>query len=198
MFLLRGGEWLAHNGRGYDTAKVILGSGIRARKEGRPHDLAKADEVSVEVRASKIDRYNTGTWRNHYASHKLVCPVRALDELQNQHPERFGKGSEALLPLFRKADGSPLWSNVVKHLLETAAGDEGLPTARFGTHSLRIGGATALLHAGVHIDIIKRWGRWVSDSFQRYLWEAEEDAKDLATKMASDKTTLSATRQTNQ
>jgi len=99
--------------------------------------------------------------------------------------------------LFRKADGSPLWSNVVKHLLETAAGDEGLPTARFGTHSLRMGGATALLHAGVHIDIIKRWGRWVSDSFQRYLWEAEEDAKDLATKMACDKTTLSATRQTN-
>ena len=29
MFLLRVGEWLAHDGRGYDTAKTILGVGIR-------------------------------------------------------------------------------------------------------------------------------------------------------------------------
>jgi len=100
-----------------------------------------------------------------------------------------------MLPLFRKSDGTPIWADTVKHLLEKAAEEEGLPTARYGTHSLRIGGATALLHAGVHIDIIKRWGRWVSDSFQRYLWEAEEDAKDLSNMMASDTSTLAVTRQ---
>ena len=32
MFLLRGGEWLAHNGRGYDTSNVILGNGVMMRK----------------------------------------------------------------------------------------------------------------------------------------------------------------------
>ena len=29
LFLLRGGEWLAHDGRGYDSAKVLLGAGVR-------------------------------------------------------------------------------------------------------------------------------------------------------------------------
>ena len=66
---------------------------------------------------------------------------------------------------------------------------------RMGTHSLRIGGACALLHGKVPIELIKRMGRWVSDSFQRYLWEANEDAKDLARIMASDTSTLAVTRQ---
>ena len=38
-------------------------------------------------------------------------------------------------------------------------------------------------------------GRWVSDSFQRYLWEANEDTRDLATRMVQDTSTLPITRQ---
>ena len=87
-----------------------------------------------------------------------------------------------------------MWRSQVQVLIDTAAAQEGLPPKRFGTHSLRIGGATALLHAGVPVEIIKRWGRWVSDSFQRYLWDANEDAKGLSKKMAEDKSTLSNTR----
>ena len=58
-----------------------------------------------------------------------------------------------------------------------------------GTHSLRIGGASALLHAGEHIETIKRIGRWVSDAFQRYLWEANEDTIGLSRKMARRRST---------
>jgi hypothetical protein len=79
-------------------------------------------------------------------------------------------------------------------LVDWAAEAEGLPPARFGSHSFRIGGATALLHAGVQVEVIKRWGRWVSDSFQRYLWDANEDARGLSTRMAQDKSNLSNTR----
>ena len=83
----------------------------------------------------------------------------------------------------------------VKELLSRAALAEGLPLDRMGTHSLRIGGASALLHAGVHIEIIKRIGKWVPDAFQRYLWEANEDTKDLSQRMARDTSTLAVTRQ---
>ena len=121
--------------------------------------------------------------------------MQALADLQKQHPERFGSGSEVLKPLFRRACGAPILASQVKTLLNGAAKMEDLPVDRFGSHSLRIGGAPALLHGGVSIEIIKRWGRWVSDSFQRYLWESNEDAKDLARLMASDTTTLAATRQ---
>ena len=124
-----------------------------------------------------------------------MCPVEALSELQKQHPERFGSGSEALKPLFRRKSGAPILASQVKTLLELAAEAVGLPADRYGSHSLRIGGASALLHGGVSIEIIKRWGRWVSDSFQRYLWESNEDARDLSRVMASDTTTLAVTRQ---
>ena len=43
--------------------------------------------------------------------------------------------------------------------------------------------------------MIKRWGRWLSDSFQRYLWDANEDAKGLSSKMARDTSTLVLSRE---
>ena len=49
--------------------------------------------------------------------------------------------------------------------------EEGFPSERYGSHSLRVGGATALYHAGVPVEVIKRYGRWVSDCFQGYLWD---------------------------
>ena len=43
-------------------------------------------------------------------------------------------------------------------------------------------------------EIIKRYGRWVSDSFQGYLWESNEDSRDLARKMAAQSSGLMATK----
>ena len=197
MFLLRGGEWLCHDGKGYDLSKVILGSGVRLHdKTGKlTRSFAEAMELSLEIRASKIDQYNTGVWFNHFRSGERICPVEAMHRLFVRHPERFHGGADSLLPLFRLSNGQPLWASQITVLLETAAIEEGLPSARFGTHSMRIGGATALLHAGVPIELIKRMGRWVSDSFQRYLWEAAEGTEGLSKKMASTSATLSVTRQ---
>ena len=39
-----------------------------------------------------------------------------------------------------------------------------------GNQSLRAGGATAMWQTGYEVEIIKRWGRWESASFQGYLW----------------------------
>ena len=166
------------------------------RKGARVSHLSQAEEVSIELRASKVDQYNSGTWRNHHRSEdSWLCPVAALTALQNAHPERFEGGSEILKPLFRRSKGEPILASQIKTLLGKAAELEGMPVDRMGTHSLRIGGASALLHAKVPIETIKRMGRWVSDSFQRYLWEANEDTRGLSTLMARDRSTLAATRQ---
>ena len=74
--------------------------------------------------------------------------------------------------------------------MERAAVAEGLPASRFRSHSLRIGGATALYHIYHDVEIIKRYGRWTSNAFHAYLWEANETAKGVAAKMAGDKTTI--------
>ena len=60
-------------------------------------------------------------------------------------------------------------------VLQKAAKAEGLPADRFMSHSLRIGGASAL---------VKRVGRWSSSAAQRYLYDSGEVLKHLSGKMA--------------
>jgi hypothetical protein len=79
-------------------------------------------------------------------------------------------------------------------VIQAAAVVAKVPKERFATHSLRIGGASALLHAGFSVEMIQRWGRWASNAFQAYLWGSSEDARGVATKMASDTTSLTVTR----
>ena len=52
-------------------------------------------------------------------------------------------------------------------------------------HSLRFGGASALWAAYRDSAVVKRWGRWASEAFQGYLWEARGNAAGVATAMAS-------------
>ena len=39
-----------------------------------------------------------------------------------------------------------------------------------GTHSLRIGGASALWNTFRDTALVQRWGRWTSSAFQSYFW----------------------------
>jgi len=52
--------------------------------------------------------------------------------------------------------------------------------ARFGAHSLRIGGATAALAAGVHPTLIRIAGRWSSDVWEIYARLTQEAACDIS------------------
>ena len=115
---------------------------------------------------------------------------RALAELQRQCPERFGNGAEAHKPLFRRGDGGPILASQIRTLLEVAGEWEGMPADRFGTHSLRIGGATALYHTVQDLERVKRFGRWKSDAFHGYLWESHEPQRGLSKGMVLDESSL--------
>ena len=71
-----------------------------------------------------------------------------------------------------------------------AAEAKGLPSARFKSHSLRIGGASAIYHATGDTEIVKRYGRWTSSALHRYLWDSDEQHKQLAAKMAESVATV--------
>ena len=45
----------------------------------------------------------------------------------------------------------------------------GEPPEQFGTHSLRIGGATALFASGADPTVIRTMGRWSSDIYKLYV-----------------------------
>ncbi|CAK0889362.1 unnamed protein product [Prorocentrum cordatum] len=58
------------------------------------------------------------------------------------------------------------------------------------SHSLRIGGATAMYHVTEDLSRVRRFGRWQSDAFHGYLWDSHEPMKGISGKMARGNSSL--------
>jgi len=101
FFLLRSGEYVANPGQPWQLHRVVRGGDVFPRKGGEAvQRFEAADEVVLNLTESKTDQYNAGHIRNHYRAHPaVVCPVVAMEKMQEMFPERFS--SEASLPLFR-------------------------------------------------------------------------------------------------
>ena len=114
---------------------------------------------------------------------RFLDPVRALKELFKKDP--VPEGAWATTPLFRGLDGAAFSTarvrGVVKWLVEMDGGDSAL----YGAHSLRIGGATAALAAGVPALVIKAMGRWGSDIFEIYAHLSDVAARDFGRKITN-------------
>ena len=72
---------------------------------------------------------------------------------------------------------SPLFNANIRERLTSmtkqTASENNVNGKRIGTHSLRSGGANAMFVAGYDAEVIKRWGRWRSDTFAFYMWNDE-------------------------
>lgn len=175
FFLLRASEYLVQANRSWSTKRVLKGCEVEGRAHNQTCRIQNAQEVVIYLAGSKTDQYNQGTIRNHYRSGDFcLCPVRALGEMERHYPERF-RGAEAEEPLFRFD---------IHGLVQLAAVADGQQGARFGSHSLRIGGATALYQSTKDLEQVKRFGRWTSDAFHGYLWENHERQRGLSSRMA--------------
>ena len=171
--MLRAGEYVQHPGKPWDYNKVICGVDVEFRVKGRVcKDDEEPDEMTLRIRGSKVDQLNVGQVRNHYATDEELCVVKAMWQMRKKLPHRFGKGSEALLPLFRWSTGEPITRTEIVSWLTKAALSQGVPPERVASHSLRIGGATALYHTCGDLGLVQRMGRWKSGCFHIYLWEA--------------------------
>ena len=88
-------------------------------------------------------------------------------------------------PLFCWPNGASLQ---VKHVraavkdLEVAVGNS---ASNYGAHSLRIGGATAALAAGVSPALIRLMGRWSSDIYEIYCRMSKQSALHVGRALAS-------------
>ena len=73
-------------------------------------------------------------------------------------------------PLFRDpSTNQPLRTSHLRDLIRVMMAGEGEDPSEFGTHSLRIGGATALFAAGADETVIRTMGRWSSDCYRLYV-----------------------------
>ena len=182
FFLLRVSEYLApeHADGG---KKGLRGIDLTPRRDGVPvTTFREADEVVLRIRGSKTDQLNEGHVKNHFRSGNDLCVVEALDFLQTLAPRRWREEKDAYLLI--SANGQPLRRAEVHACLTRAATALGGDPSRMGTHSLRFGGASALWAAYRDSSVVKRWGRWASEAFQGYLWEARSNAEGVAAAMA--------------
>jgi integrase len=107
----------------------------------------------------------------HVADRSDMFAVKqALLDLRDVNPEHL-RGNDLLLfvktdkngPTTGKLTGSAFAKRIKKWV-----GELGLDPVDFSGHSLRRGGATALMLAGVPPHLIQLQGRWVSDCWKRY------------------------------
>ena len=181
FYRLRASEYLDAGYVGFERG--LRGRDLSLTKEGRSvrlSEIRQADELTLFIRGSKTDVYNRGEYRNHYRTGLSLCPVTAAIELFEAFPSRFPGGPEADDLLFR----DPLPRALITVLIQKAAEALGEPEGSLGTHSLCFGGASALWAAFGNAALVKRFGRWSSESYQTYIWDAQATSRDVAKGMA--------------
>ena len=117
------------------------------------------------------------------AEDEHICVVEAMTIYEKWAHERFS-GERMHDPLFAYDDTKLVTRADVQRIVMQSAVAEGVDPNDLGSHSLRIGGASALYAAFRDTALVQRWGRWNSDAFQGYLWEARDMAQGVASSMA--------------
>ncbi|CAE8601345.1 unnamed protein product, partial [Polarella glacialis] len=190
FFLLRASEYLVQSSKTWTLDRVLRGLDFEFLSNGVRVDFAKdADECVAQIRQSKTDQYNQGTTRNHYRTGGALCPLKALEDFEAQAPAKF-RDELKTEALFTYHDGHSVTRENVTSLVQLAAVAAGFEASDCASHSLRIGGATALYHSCGDLAFVQRFGRWKSDAFHGYLWEAHEPQREVAKRMAGATTAL--------
>jgi hypothetical protein len=96
---------------------------------------------------------------------RFIDPVAALEKWLEW---RATLGLPADGPLFCWPSGVAITTADVRRMVKYLMAAIGLDPTKYGAHSLRIGGATAALAAGVAPQLIRLLGRWSSDVYEIY------------------------------
>ena len=95
--------------------------------------------------------------------------IDAVAEMRNMlRVDPTAAGEAATTPLFR-VGGRPLSTGMVMDITRQLMAAIGEDPMQFGTHSYRIGGATALFASGADAMVIRTMGRWSSDLHRLYV-----------------------------
>ena len=148
-----------------DERRGLRGRDVTGWRQGAPAKIEHAGEIRIIIGSSKVDQYNRGELRNHYAIEDDLCVIEAYRAYASHVPQRIAGGDlehEQLL----------VWSNnrlvqrvEVQAALEQAAVACGVPPELIGSHSLRFGDASALWAAYRDTSLVRRRGRWQSDVY---------------------------------
>ena len=184
--LLRGAEFALQDKQEWDPALCLSRADVSFFRE---HGVLHA---RLYMRPAKSEKHLRGKTVPIVLVEggSLLDPVRALYALVRGDP--VPQAERATTPLFRwgEARGATATERAftVRHVrnmvraLMRAVGEDG---AMFGAHSLRIGGATAALAAGIDPSLIRLMGRWSSDVYLIYCRMSRQAATKLGAVIGS-------------
>lgn len=146
-----------------------------------------AGGMKVLVAESKTDPFGKGMYVHIAERDDIYCPKKALREMAKFVPPAQLVPSTPVFLASPKSAGAKFtllsksaFVKRVKFWVEKI----GLNPKDFAGHSLRRGGATALLRAGVPPDRIQLQGRWKSDAYRLYLQWSSDALLDITRAVA--------------
>ena len=154
------------DGEAFAASEHLLPADVQIEGRGPTRD-----ELRVRLRMRK--RKDLHVLRGKHDSVILAAAADAaffdvVGELEAWLAERRAMGIPESAALFCHDDGSAITVRELRDMVKALMQSIGLDPARFGAHSLRIGGASAALAAGVPPALIRIMGRWSSDAYEVY------------------------------
>ena len=177
--LMRGCELARQPAEAFSTIKHLTRADVRFRR-------SRATGEMYAVLTMRVGK--TGTHKEREviigSGGSMVDALQALIDMERADPIADPL-ERARTPLFRRADGSAITVGQLRRVIKTLMERLGLDPRRFGAHSLRIGGATAALAAGLSPAAIRAAGRWGSDVYTIYTRLSRESAFGLTAAIGS-------------
>ena len=153
--------------------------------------VSRAVELELKFGRTKGDQDGEGAVRSHYATGEILCCVKACAAMISARFQSGGNMSPHSL-LFSFFDISPesvreksLSREVVARTLKAGAAQAGIPEARVSCHSLRSGGATAMLRCSQSYEDTRCFFRWRSDVARVYLRSVRGAMRNVSCLMAA-------------
>lgn len=157
---------------GTERAHCVKAHNVILRDErGKPITIGTPGAFSVEIvyESHKGDRIGQGVTVRHYRSDdQTLCPVSAAQECLSVRARWIQNGRTLGPYLTSISKTTTIQKHAVAMVIKDTAHSMGLKKQDYSTHSLRIGGACALLAAGKSDLVIRLMGRWSSWCFTVY------------------------------
>jgi hypothetical protein len=182
FFLCRPGEYAASSEPGrsspfsLDDVTFRTADRVYHAATAPLNELSALDTALTAVSLRYTDQKNAvrNETITHFTSgHALYCPARAALRRVLHLRTHTDEPTTPLYTTFHRSRTTLITTaHVTARLREAAAAVQhqtGIPPTKIEAYSLRAGGATALLCAGVDEKLIRLLGRWHSDAMFRYL-----------------------------
>ena len=151
---------------------VLWRGGSKLSNDAAWHTLTQADAVTIHLEDQK-NGHKHAVLHHDKSNNPHICPVRSMIRLI--HAIR-GLPDNTPLGTYHDKNGArrQVQDEDIRAAIRAGAHMDNLEAAgydltRIGSHSLRTGGAVALKLAGYDHDIIKKLGRWSSNTYLRYI-----------------------------